>query len=60
MAAGDLVFLDFSGYCTFSSIRVNPRPARALRLYLIVGHRTTGRSLSVGRGATAAALASLF
>lgn len=42
---------------TFSSARVKPRPARTRRLYLMVGHRTTGRSLSTGRGATAAALA---
>lgn len=42
---------------TFSSARVKPRPARTRRLYLMVGHRTTGRSLSMGRGATAAALA---
>lgn len=42
---------------TFSSAREKPRPARTRRLYLIVGQRTTGRSLSVGRGATAAALA---
>jgi hypothetical protein len=42
---------------TFSSARVKPRPARTRRLYLTVGHRTTGRSLSTGRGATAAALA---
>lgn len=43
--------------CTFSSARVKPRPARTRRLYLIEEHRTTGRSLSTGRGATAAALA---
>ena len=42
---------------TFSSIKVNPLPALVRRLYLIVGHRTTGRSLSTGRGATAEALA---
>jgi hypothetical protein len=36
---------------------VKPRPALARRLYLMVGHCTTGRSLSTGRGATAAALA---
>lgn len=36
---------------------MKPRPARTRRLYLMVGHRTTGRSLSMGRGATAAALA---
>jgi hypothetical protein len=42
---------------TFSSVRVKPRPARSRRLYLIVGHRTTGLSLSTGRGATAAAFA---
>lgn len=45
------------GQFTFSSARVKPRPARTRRLYLMVGHRTTGRSLSTGRGATAAALA---
>jgi hypothetical protein len=39
---------------------VKPRPARTRRLYLTVGHRTTGRSLSTGRGATAAALARRF
>ena len=43
--------------CTFSSARENPRPALTRRLYLIEGHRTTGRSLSTGRGATAATLA---
>lgn len=42
---------------TLSSWRVKPRPALARRLYLMVGHCTTGRSLSTGRGATAAALA---
>lgn len=42
---------------TFNSAMVKPRPARTRRLYLMVGHRTTGRSLSTGRGATAAALA---
>jgi hypothetical protein len=42
---------------TFSSARVKPRPTRTRRLYLTVGQRTTGRSLSTGRGATAAALA---
>jgi hypothetical protein len=36
---------------------VKPLPALRRRLYLIVGHRTTGRSLSTGRGATAEALA---
>jgi hypothetical protein len=36
---------------------VKPRPTRTRRLYLTVGQRTTGRSLSTGRGATAAALA---
>lgn len=40
---------------TFSSARVKPRPARTRLLYLIVGHRTMGLSLSTGRGATAAA-----
>ena len=33
-----------------------PRPARTRRLYLRVGQRTIGLSLSTGRGATAAAL----
>lgn len=42
---------------TFSSMSVKPRPVRTLRLYLMVGHRTIGRSLSTGRGARAAALA---
>jgi hypothetical protein len=41
---------------TFNSIKVKPLPALRRRLYLIVGHRTTGRSLSTGRGATAEAL----
>lgn len=41
---------------TLSSASVKPRPARTLRLYLRVGHRTIGRNLSTGRGATAAAL----
>lgn len=36
---------------------MNPRPARTRRLYLTVGQRTMGRSLSAGRGATAAAFA---
>ena len=40
---------------TFSSASENPRPALTRRLYLIEGHRTTGLSLSTGRGATAAA-----
>jgi hypothetical protein len=40
---------------TFNSAKVKPRPARTRRLYLIVGHRTIGLSLSTGRGATAAA-----
>lgn len=43
--------------CTFNSAREKPRPARTRRLYLRVGHRTIGRSLSTGRGATAAAFA---
>lgn len=42
---------------TFSSAMVKPRPARTRLLYLMVGHRTTGLSLSTGRGATAATLA---
>lgn len=42
---------------TFSSAREKPRPARTRRLYLSVGHRTIGRSLSTGRGAIAAAFA---
>lgn len=41
---------------TFNSENVNPRPARTRRLYLIVGHRTIGLNLSVGRGAACAAL----
>lgn len=40
---------------TFSSASEKPRPALTRRLYLIEGHRTTGLSLSTGRGATAAA-----
>ena len=47
--------LDILELYTFSSAKEKPRPARTRRLYLIVGHRTTGRSLSTGRGATAAA-----
>jgi hypothetical protein len=39
---------------TFNSVRVKPRPARTRRLYLMVGHRTMGLNLSIGRGATAA------
>lgn len=42
---------------TLSSASVNPRPVLALRLYLMVGHWTTGLSLSAGRGATLAAFA---
>lgn len=40
---------------TLSSAREKPRPARTRRLYLTVGQRTTGRSLSTGLGATLAA-----
>lgn len=40
---------------TFNSASEKPRPALTRRLYLIVGHRTIGLSLSTGRGATAAA-----
>lgn len=43
------------GY-TFNSSKVKPLPARTRRLYLMVGHRTTGLNLSTGRGATAVAL----
>ena len=43
-------------YRTFSSCNVNPLPALARRLYLTVGHLTTGLNLSTGLGATAAAL----
>lgn len=43
-------------FLTFSSASVKPRPSLTRRLCLMVGHRTTGRSLSTGRGATAAAL----
>lgn len=43
--------------CTLSSWREKPRPALTRLLYRRVGHRTTGRSLSTGRGATVAALA---
>ena len=42
---------------TLSSAREKPRPARTRRLYLMVGHRTMGLSLSTGLGARAAALA---
>ena len=48
---------NFVGFLTFSSSRVKPRPSLTRRLCLMVGHRTMGRSLSTGRGATAAALA---
>ena len=41
----------------FNSSKVNPRPSRVLMLYRTVGHRTTGRRVSVGRGWTRAALA---
>merc|ERR1711964_52558 len=41
----------------FSSAREKPRPGRTRRLYLMVGQRTTGLSLSTGLGATFAALA---
>lgn len=41
--------------CTFNSSNENPRPALTRRLYLMVGHRTTGLSLSIGLGAMAAA-----
>ena len=41
---------------TLSSSMEKPRPARTRRLYLRVGQRTIGLSLSTGRGATAAAL----
>ena len=40
---------------SFSSAREKPRPARTRRLYLTVGQRTMGRSLSTGLGATRAA-----
>lgn len=50
------IYSPIIGDVTFSSARVNPRPARTRRLYLTVGQCTTGRSLSTGRGATAAAL----
>lgn len=42
---------------TLSSAKLKPRPARTRRLYLMEGQRTTGLSLSTGRGATAAAFA---
>lgn len=41
---------------TFSSSIEKPRPARSFMLYLTVGQRTAGRSLSTGRGASFAAL----
>ena len=41
---------------TLSSASEKPRPARTRRLYLTVGQRTTGLSLSTGRGATLAIL----
>ena len=40
---------------TFNSVNVKPRPARTLRLYLTDGHRTMGRRVSTGRGASFAA-----
>lgn len=46
---------DIPLFHTFNSVKVKPRPALTRRLYLIVGHRTIGLSLSTGRGATAAA-----
>lgn len=45
-----------SAYLTFSSSKVNPLPARTRRLYLMVGHLTTGLRRSMGLGATAAIL----
>jgi hypothetical protein len=45
---------------TFNSAKENPRPARTRRLYLTVGQRTTGLSLSTGRGATRAAFLTRF
>jgi hypothetical protein len=48
--------LPILSYRTFNSTREKPRPARTRRLYLMVGQRTTGRSLSTGRGASLAAL----
>ena len=47
---------DAKMFHTFSSASENPRPALTRRLYLMLGQRTIGRSLSTGRGATAAAL----
>jgi len=46
-----------TGVVTFNSSNEKPLPARTRRLYLMVGQRTIGRSLSTGRGATWAALA---
>ena len=43
------------GSRTLSSASEKPRPALTRRLYLMVGQRTIGLSLSTGRGATAAA-----
>ena len=48
-------FLYNDVYPTFNSATVKPRPARTRRLYLIVGARTIGLSLSTGRGAIFAA-----
>lgn len=45
-----------SEYLTFSSSKVNPLPARTRRLYLMVGHLTTGLRRSMGLGAIAAIL----
>lgn len=53
---GFVCFGQYDDIPTFNSASENPRPALTRRLYLIVGHRTTGLSLSTGRGATAAAL----
>jgi hypothetical protein len=43
-----------------SSSYEKPRPGRTRELYLIVGHRTMGRSAPTGRGASLAALSFLL
>lgn len=45
---------------TFSSSKVKPRPALTLVLYLNVGHRTAGRSVFTGLGASLAAFSRRF
>lgn len=56
LTSGDRMWVCTDICHTFNSSKVKPLPARRRRLYLMVGHRTTGLSLSTGRGARAAAL----